>query len=98
MVRKIKFIIPSTVAQAADELLSLDGVDASYVVAKREDDVVGMSARSLGAVNVQLTMEALGGGGHLTNAATQIKGVTVEEAIDQLQEAITEQMSRSENT
>ena len=57
-----------------------------------------MSARSLGAVNVQLTMEALGGGGHLTNAATQIKGVTVEEAIDQLQEAITEQMSRSENT
>ena len=57
-----------------------------------------MSARSLGAVNVQLTMEALGGGGHLTNAATQIKCVTVEEAIDQLQEAITEQMSRSENT
>ena len=93
-----KIYHPVTVAQAADELLSLDGVDASYVVAKREDNVVGMSARSLGAVNVQLTMEALGGGGHLTNAATQIKGVTVEQAIEQLQEAITEQMSRSENT
>ncbi|MBF7025388.1 DHH family phosphoesterase [Staphylococcus kloosii] len=92
-----KIYHPVTVAQAADELLSLDGVEASYVVARREDSLVGMSARSLGAVNVQLTMEALGGGGHLTNAATQLKDVTVEEAIEQLQQAITEQMSRSEN-
>ena len=93
-----KIYHPVTVAQAADELLSLDGVEASYVIARREDNLVGMSARSLGAVNVQLTMEALGGGGHLTNAATQLKDVTVEEAIEQLQQAITEQMSRSENT
>ncbi|MEB7463012.1 hypothetical protein BU062_00940 [Staphylococcus succinus] len=93
-----KIYHPVTVAQAADELLSLDGVEASYVIARREDNVVGMSARSLGAVNVQLTMEALGGGGHLTNAATQLKDVTVDEAIEQLQEAITEQMSRSENS
>jgi c-di-AMP phosphodiesterase-like protein len=92
-----KIYHPVTVAQAADELLSLDGVEASYVVARREDSLVGMSARSLGAVNVQLTMEALGGGGHLTNAATQLKDVTVEEAIEQLQQAITEQMNRSEN-
>ena len=42
-------------------------------------------------------MEALGGGGHLTNAATQLKDVSVEEAIAQLQQAITEQMSRSED-
>lgn len=42
-------------------------------------------------------MKFLGGGGHLTNAATQIKGVTIEEAIEQLQQAITEQMSRSED-
>lgn len=88
---------PVTVAQAADELLSLDGVEASYVVARREENLIGMSARSLGAVNVQLTMEALGGGGHLTNAATQLKDVSVEEAIAQLQQAITEQMSRSED-
>lgn len=92
-----KIYHPVTVAQAADELLSLEGIEASYVVAKREDNLVGISARSLGAVNVQLTMEALGGGGHLTNAATQLKGVSVEEAIAQLQQAITEQMSRSEN-
>ncbi|MCU5746446.1 DHH family phosphoesterase [Staphylococcus sp. SQ8-PEA] len=91
-----KIYHPVTVAQAADELLSLDGVEASYVVARREDNLVGMSARSLGAFNVQLTMEALGGGGHLTNAATQMKDVTVDEAIEQLQQAITEQISRSD--
>ncbi|KFE42568.1 DHH family phosphoesterase [Staphylococcus agnetis] len=89
---------PVTVAQAADELLSLDGVEASYVIAKREDDLVGISARSLGEFNVQLTMEALGGGGHLTNAATQIKDVTVEQAIEQLKKAIQEQIDRSDNT
>lgn len=88
---------PVTVAQAADELLSLDGVEASYVVAKREDDVIGISARSLGEFNVQLTMEALGGGGHLTNAATQMKDVTIEQAIEQLQTAIQEQINRSDN-
>ncbi len=92
-----KIYHPVTVAQAADELLSLEGIEASYVVAKREDKLVGISARSLGSVNVQLTMEALGGGGHLTNAATQLKGVSVEDAIVQLQQAITEQMSRSED-
>ena len=58
---------------------------------------LGISARSLGSINVQLTMEALGGGGHLTNAATQIKDVTIDEAIEQLQQAITEQISRSED-
>jgi cyclic-di-AMP phosphodiesterase len=92
-----KIYHPVTVAQAADELLSLEGIEASYVVAKREDNLVGISARSLGSINVQLTMEALGGGGHLTNAATQLKGVSVEDAIVQLQQAITEQMSRSED-
>ncbi|CAC9384415.1 phosphoesterase, DHH family protein [Staphylococcus aureus] len=92
-----KIYHPVTVAQAADELLSLEGIEASYVVARREDNLIGISARSLGSVNVQLTMEALGGGGHLTNAATQLKGVTVEEAIAQLQQAITEQLSRSED-
>ncbi len=92
-----KIYHPVTVAQAADELLSLEGIEASYVVAKREDNLIGISARSLGSINVQLTMEALGGGGHLTNAATQIKGVTIDEAIEQLQQAITEQMSRSED-
>ena len=77
-------------------MLSLEGIEASYVVAKREDNLIGISARSLGSINVQLTMEALGGGGHLTNADTN-KGATIDEAIEQLQQAITEQMSRSED-
>ncbi|UXS29283.1 DHH family phosphoesterase [Staphylococcus delphini] len=93
-----KIYHPVTVAQAADELLSLDGVEAAYVVARREENLVGMSARSLGEFNVQLTMEALGGGGHLTNAATQLEGVTVEAAIEKLQHAINEQLDRSDES
>ncbi|MEJ7542169.1 DHH family phosphoesterase [Staphylococcus intermedius] len=93
-----KIYHPVTVAQAADELLSLDGVEAAYVVARREENLVGMSARSLGEFNVQLTMEALGGGGHLTNAATQLEGVTVEAAIEKLQQAINEQLDRSDES
>ncbi|EGQ3745632.1 DHH family phosphoesterase [Staphylococcus pseudintermedius] len=93
-----KIYHPVTVAQAADELLSLDGVEAAYVVARREENLIGMSARSLGEFNVQLTMEALGGGGHLTNAATQLEGVTVETAIEKLQQAINEQLDRSDES
>ncbi|EKN7362893.1 DHH family phosphoesterase [Staphylococcus pseudintermedius] len=93
-----KIYHPVTVAQAADELLSLDGVEAAYVVARREENLIGMSARSLGEFNVQLTMEALGGGGHLTNAATQLEGVTVEAAIEKLQQAINEQLVRSDES
>ncbi|EGQ3467878.1 DHH family phosphoesterase [Staphylococcus pseudintermedius] len=93
-----KIYHPVTVAQAADELLSLDGVEAAYVVARRQENLIGMSARSLGEFNVQLTMEALGGGGHLTNAATQLEGVTVEAAIEKLQQAINEQLDRSDES
>lgn len=93
-----KIYHPVTVAQARDELLSLDGVEAAYVVARREENLIGMSARSLGEFNVQLTMEALGGGGHLTNSATQLEGVTVEAAIEKLQQAINEQLDRSDES
>ncbi|UTH13813.1 DHH family phosphoesterase [Macrococcus equipercicus] len=87
---------PVVVAQAADELLSLEGVEASFVVARRSEDMIGISARSLGEINVQLVMEAMGGGGHLSNAATQLRNITVGAAIDQLEEVIAEQFSRSE--
>lgn len=87
---------PVTVAQAADELLSLDGVEASFVVAKRADDIVGISARSLGEINVQLVMEALGGGGHLSNAATQLEQTSIEQALERLNNVIQEQFNRSE--
>ncbi|OQP06760.1 hypothetical protein B1690_07735 [Geobacillus sp. 46C-IIa] len=76
------------IAQTADTLLTLSGVVASFVISKRADGTVGISARSLGDVNVQVIMERLGGGGHLTNAAAQLSGVTVGEAERQLREAI----------
>ncbi|MFJ8247590.1 DHH family phosphoesterase [Peribacillus asahii] len=77
------------IAQAADTLLSMDGVVASFVIAKRSEDTVGISARSLGDINVQVIMEMLNGGGHLTNAAAQQIG-SVEEVEKRLLEAIDE--------
>jgi c-di-AMP phosphodiesterase-like protein len=50
--------------------------------------MIGISARSLGEINVQIIMEALGGGGHLTNAATQITGASIEQAESMLTAAI----------
>lgn len=79
---------PVIAAQAADTLLSLSGIDASFVVTRRPDGDVGISARSLGDINVQVIMEKLGGGGHLSNAATQIKGKSVKEVHTQLLDAI----------
>ncbi|MGV3487746.1 MAG: DHH family phosphoesterase [Tuberibacillus sp.] len=75
------------IAQAADTLLSIDGIKASFVISKRPDGQVGISARSLGDINVQVIMESLGGGGHLTNAATQLD-LTLDEAEERLKEAI----------
>jgi c-di-AMP phosphodiesterase-like protein len=77
-------------AQAADTLLTMNEVIASFVVSQRGDGVVTISARSLGEINVQMIMEQLEGGGHLTNAATQLEGVTIEEAIKALKEVIDE--------
>lgn len=71
-------------AQTADTMLSMEDVDASFVITKRQDGRIGISARSLGQVNVQTIMEKLGGGGHLSNAATQIKDATVSEVREKL--------------
>lgn len=76
------------IAQAADTLLTMNGVNASFVIAKRSADIISISARSLGETNVQIIMETLGGGGHLTNAATQLQEMTLAEAIEKLKIAI----------
>lgn len=68
------------IAQTADTLLTMSGIDASFVISNRKDGQVGISARSLGDVNVQIIMEQMDGGGHLTNAATQLRNTTIEEA------------------
>ncbi|AXP50519.1 cyclic-di-AMP phosphodiesterase GdpP [Bacillus subtilis] len=78
------------IAQAADSLLSMIEVEASFAVARRDEQTVCISARSLGEVNVQIIMEALEGGGHLTNAATQLSGISVSEALERLKHAIDE--------
>jgi len=80
------------IAQAADTLLAMDGVIASFVITKRSEHSVGVSARSLGDINVQVIMESLEGGGHLTNAATQLKDTSLDEVEERLQKIIDEYM------
>ena len=75
------------IAQAANDLLTIQGVDASFV-AVQVGTGVNISARSLGAVNVQVIMESLGGGGHQTMAAAQLKHITPEAARARIEGAI----------
>lgn len=74
--------------QAADELLSIENVDASFVYYRSGGDEIYISARSLGAMNVQLVMETLGGGGHQTMAGAQLHGVGLDQAGTQIRQAI----------
>lgn len=81
----IKLVAP----QAADELLGISGVDASFVMYEYEGGT-SFSARSMGEVNVQLIMEKLGGGGHQTMAGAQLDGVSIEDARQRLLTAVNE--------
>ncbi len=74
-------------SQAADELLNIDGVHGSFVLFKT-DETINISARSYGEINVQLVMEELGGGGHLTMAACQLEDETFDSALNLLKQAI----------
>ncbi len=75
-------------AKAADEMLNIENVKASFVLSYIGKDVVQISARSFGEENVQLIMENLGGGGHSTMAASQIKNTDIENAKSMLIKAI----------
>lgn len=89
---------PVTAAQAADMLLQVEGIEASFVITKQASGDVRVSARSIGDYNVQVVMEKLGGGGHLNNAATQIADRTVDQVKDQLLSVITpKQVDQEEN-
>lgn len=66
-------------AQVADSLLRIEGANASMVVFQLSPDTVGISARSTGAINVQVIMEQFGGGGHQNVAGTQITGTSLED-------------------
>ncbi|CAJ1317300.1 uncharacterized protein PTI45_00941 [Paenibacillus nuruki] len=82
------------IAQVADSLLNMNNVHASFVISERMDGLIGISARSLGKMNVQVVMERLGGGGHLTNAAVQLEG-SIEYAESRLREVL-DQMEKEE--
>lgn len=110
LVQTVKFIKPGVaiahgednrvydsvlIAQTADILLTMKDVSASFVIAHRQDGLIGISARSLGDINVQLIMEKLGGGGHLTNAATQMEANSIDEVKGYLTNAIIEVLEGS---
>lgn len=82
-------------AQAADELLNITGIQASFVIAKIEEGTY-ISGRSLGEINVQVILEYLGGGGHLTMAAARIKDSNQDEAEELLNDAIEKYLRKGE--
>lgn len=87
---------PLIAAQAADNLLTIRGIHTSFVLCKNGDEIM-ISARSLGNVNVQVVLEKLGGGGHLTMAGAQISDITEEEAKQKVIEALEEYLKEDES-
>lgn len=88
-------------AQTADKLITIEGIEASYVLYNLLDGGIGVSARSQGAMNIQLVMEALGGGGHRTVAGAQLYDITMEEAVEAVKKAAKAQvgtMKKEEKT
>lgn len=75
-------------AQAADDLLDIRGINASFVIAQKMDGTVFISGRSLGDINVQIILETLGGGGHLEVAGAQFKDTDIEEIKQRLIQSI----------
>lgn len=76
-------------SKAADELLNIEGVDASFVLSSYNGSV-NISARSLGVVNVQLIMEQFGGGGHQSMAACQISDADINDIVEKLKSALSQ--------
>ena len=82
-------------AQAANELLNIDGVKASFVITPYNGQIF-ISARSIDEVNVQVAMEHMGGGGHINMAGCQMGGVTPEEAVQQVKKVIDQMIEEGE--
>ncbi len=78
----------TTLAKISDKLLGIDGVDTSFTIGILSNGSVGVSARSLDNVNVQIIMEELGGGGHYNSAATQIANTTISEVREMILDII----------
>jgi c-di-AMP phosphodiesterase-like protein len=83
-------------AQAADEMLNIKGISVSFVIGLKDNGTVFISGRSLGQINVQLILEKIGGGGHLTVAGAQLKDSSISEAREKLFHAIEEYFEEGE--
>ncbi len=83
-------------AKAADELLTISDITASFVIGQLEDKVC-ISGRSIGDINVQIILEKLGGGGHITLAGAQVEGMSIQETKQELINRINEYFSELES-
>ena len=88
--------INTLAAQAADEMLNIKGITASFVICRTEEGTV-ISGRSLGGINVQVILEKLGGGGHMTIAGAQLEDVTLDETTQKLKSAIEDYYDETSN-
>lgn len=84
------------ISKAADALLAMSGIEASFVLAKNTQGFISISARSRSKINVQRIMEELGGGGHFNLAAAQIKDMTLSETGKKLTEIILNEINQKE--
>ncbi|KHD34512.1 delta-lactam-biosynthetic de-N-acetylase [Clostridium acetobutylicum] len=82
-------------AQAADELLNITGMKASFVLVKIKNNIL-ISGRSFGDINVQVVLEALGGGGHITMAGAKVKASSTEDVLNSLVKAIDKYLEEGE--
>lgn len=85
------FVSSRDLAIVSESLLQFDDIDAAFSIGKLEENKVGISARSIGTMNVEKVMGMLGGGGHMTEAACQLENVTLEDAKAQLIKIINEE-------
>lgn len=86
------------IAQTADTMLNMQGVSASFVVGRRSDQLISISARSQGEINVQIIMEKMGGGGHFTNAAIQLEADSIDTVREQLLHVIDQMIRKGDES
>ncbi len=84
-------------AQAANELLNIKGIKASFILTDYQDRIF-ISARSIDEVNVQIIMERMGGGGHMNTAGVQLEGVTIDDAMNLIKETLDAMIEEGELT
>ncbi len=82
-------------AQVSEKMLEIKDINASFTIARVAEDQIGISARSLDRVNVQIIMEEMGGGGHLNSAATQIKDESIDSIFTKLKNLILRELDES---